>query len=81
MAEKAFFGPLTLQENTKKSMFTLEQPQDCECVLCEISFHLPKERESLLIHLFTKHKLVISDVNDIADLIEYLRYWRLRFKG
>lgn len=82
MTEKQFFGPLTLHENKDETgIFNLDEPQECPCVLCEINFTLPQDKETLLIHLFTKHQLVISDVNDIANLKEYLRYWRLRFKG
>lgn len=81
MTGKEFFGPLTLHQTTEKYTFTLDEPFECSCILCENKFNLPADKESLVIHLFTKHKLVISDLNDIADLKEYLRYWRLRFKG
>lgn len=80
MAEKEFFGPLTLQQANEILTFNLDEQHKCLCVLCDNEYVLPEDKQSFLMHLFTKHKLVISDVNDIADLKEYLRYWRLRFK-
>lgn len=80
--EKEFFGPLTLHEKTDNpSIFKSEEVTECSCVLCEQNFLLPSNEKNLLTHLFMKHRLVIADVNQIADLKEYLRYWRLRFKG
>ncbi|CAH0694743.1 unnamed protein product [Spodoptera exigua] len=79
--EKEFFGPLTLHEKTEcPSIFKSEDVAECSCVLCEENFLLPSNEKDLLTHLFMKHRLVIADVNQIADLKEYLRYWRLRFK-
>lgn len=79
--EKEFFGPLTLHEKTDNpSIFKSEEVTECSCVLCEQNFLLPSNEKDLLTHLFMKHRLVIADVNQIADLKEYLRYWRLRFK-
>ncbi|KAJ8712492.1 hypothetical protein PYW07_005334 [Mythimna separata] len=79
--EKEFFGPLTLhQKADNPSIFKSEELYECSCVLCEENFTLPSNEKQLLTHLFIEHRLVIADVNQIADLKEYIRYWRLRFK-
>lgn len=80
--EKEFFGPLTLhQKNENPSIFKSDEFFECSCVLCNDNFTLPAEEKKLLTHLFMQHRLVIADANQIADMKEYLRYWRLRFKG
>ncbi|CAG9788873.1 unnamed protein product [Diatraea saccharalis] len=79
--EKEYFGPLTLHQNNEKpTIFKSSEPEVCFCVLCEDKYSLPTSEKQLLTHLFMKHRLVISDVNQIADLSAYLKYWRLRFK-
>ncbi|CAD0202470.1 unnamed protein product [Chrysodeixis includens] len=79
--EKEFFGPLTLHQKAEvPSIFKSEESFECTCVLCEENFTLPSNEKQLLTHLFMEHRLVIADVNQIADLKEYLRYWRLRFQ-
>lgn len=80
--EKQFFGPLTLhQKNENPTIFKSNETEECSCVLCEEKFTLPESEKQFLTHLFMKHRLVIADLNQIADLAGYLRYWRLRFKG
>ncbi|XP_028173320.1 zinc finger protein 277 [Ostrinia furnacalis] len=80
-SEKEFFGPLTLHEKTETpTLFRSEEPEECLCVLCDEKFSLPTAEKQLLTHLFMKHRLVVSDVNKIADLGAYMKYWRLRFK-
>lgn len=80
--EKKFFGPLTLhQKNENPTIFKSIETEECPCVLCEEKFLLPESEKQFITHLFMEHRLVIADVNQIADMTEYLRYWRLRFKG
>ncbi|KAL0871404.1 hypothetical protein ABMA27_005135 [Loxostege sticticalis] len=79
--EKEFFGPLTLhQKSENPTIFRSDEPEECSCVLCDEKYILPTAEKQLMTHLFMKHRLVVSDVNKIADLGAYLRYWRLRFK-
>ncbi|XP_075980581.1 zinc finger protein 277 [Anticarsia gemmatalis] len=79
--EKEFFGPLTLhQRKENPSIFKSQEASECGCVLCDETFSLPVSEQSLLTHLYMEHRLVIADVNQIADLKEYLRYWGFRFK-
>lgn len=80
--EKQFFGPLTLhQKNEKPTIFKSSETEECSCILCEDRFTLPESEKQFLTHLFMQHRLVIADVNQIADLTGYLRYWRIRLKG
>ncbi|KAL4701973.1 hypothetical protein ACJJTC_017819 [Scirpophaga incertulas] len=79
--EKKFFGPLTLHQKVEKpTIFKSVVPEECQCVLCEEKYILPASEKQLLTHLFKEHRLVISDVNQIADLCAYLKYWKLRFR-
>lgn len=79
--EKQFFGPLTLhQKSEKPSIFKCDKPAECSCVLCDEIFLLPSSEQQFLTHLFMEHRLVIADVNDVADLKDYMKYWKLRFK-
>ncbi|CAJ1055877.1 LOW QUALITY PROTEIN: zinc finger protein 277 [Xyrichtys novacula] len=48
------------------------------CLFCPESVLL-QQKDSLLKHLLLEHKLVIADVKLIADLPNYLLYWRGRF--
>lgn len=46
------------------------------CVKCEKVFQFPKDQDDYLAHLFLAHRLVIADVNEIALLEKYLKFWR-----
>ncbi|XP_026753602.2 zinc finger protein 277 [Galleria mellonella] len=79
--EKEYFGPLTLHQKSEfPTIFKSDEHIDCSCILCEEIFILPACEKQLLTHLFMEHRLVIADVNQIADLNGYLKYWRLRFR-
>lgn len=79
---KQFFGPLTLHQKCEKpSIFKCEDPVECYCILCDEIFTLPAFEKQMLTHLFMVHRLVIADVYDIADLVEYMKYWKIRLKG
>nr|XP_013189711.1 unnamed protein product [Amyelois transitella] len=78
--EKEYFGPLTLHQKIENpTIFKSEESIECLCVLCEEKFCLPACEQQLLTHLFMKHRLVIADMNQIADIGAYLKYWKLRF--
>ena len=50
-------------------------------MLCDdAKFTLPNEQPSLLTHLFNAHKMVIGEVDLIADLPAYMTYWRNKFR-
>lgn len=53
------------------------------CMFCE---HTEKanvggENKAILQHIFMQHRVVIADVNDITELMEYLQFWKIEFKG
>ncbi|XP_023245306.1 zinc finger protein 277 isoform X2 [Copidosoma floridanum] len=58
-----------------------DEPCDVACLLCESSFILPTDENDFLLHLFNEHRLVIGDVDKIASLKSYVRYWKIKFKG
>ena len=62
---------------------TPSNEEKCEimvCLFCEESQSSENEKQ-LLQHLYLEHRFVISDANDIADLTEYLKFWKEEFKG
>jgi len=56
-------------------------PDDLECLLCKEKFPVVKsdEKSPLLAHLLAQHKIVIADVDKIADFNKYINYWREKF--
>lgn len=50
------------------------------CLKCDKKFAFPQQQDDYLAHLFLAHRLVIADVNEIALLEEYLKYWEKDFK-
>ncbi|KAH9505106.1 hypothetical protein Btru_059561 [Bulinus truncatus] len=51
----------------------------CPCLLCDRSYPA-YNKEDILAHLVLMHKFVIADVNYIANLPAYLRYWKKRME-
>ena len=60
---------------------SITMTEECVCVLCDETFTLPGAQPRLLTHLFNEHKLVIGEVNMIADLPAYMAYWKNKFKA
>lgn len=52
-----------------------------ECLLCTETFPCVRtgEKSPLLAHLLAQHKIVIADVDKIADFNRYIRYWKEKF--
>jgi len=52
-----------------------------ECLLCTETFPCVRtgEKSPLLAHLLAQHKIVIADVDKIADFNRYIRYWKAKF--
>ncbi|KAM8972055.1 zinc finger protein 277 [Pelodytes ibericus] len=68
--------PLSLPESPLAAIqFT---SQLVPCLFCEHCYE-DKQRNELLKHLITEHKLVIADVKLIANLRRYSFYWKKRF--
>ncbi|XP_063223627.1 zinc finger protein 277 [Bacillus rossius redtenbacheri] len=78
------FGPLSFPSHSeKRPSFLLKydfgSDEALSCIFCEENFNLPSQQNQLLSHLFSSHRLVIADVDVIANLKSYLDYWRVRF--
>lgn len=63
----------------------IEVPRDdsdqVQCVKCKEQFEFPEGQDDYLAHIYLDHRLVIADVDDIADLKGYLEYWQKAFQG
>ncbi|XP_067633574.1 zinc finger protein 277 [Eurosta solidaginis] len=68
------FNQIGTQRSTNNT-----EPKPLQCVKCTIVYKFPTERDDYLAHLFMEHRLVIGDVEDIALLDEYLKYWQKDF--
>jgi len=74
---------------SKPVNFTLEL-QEVECMLCDEKFmvsgggfmtQVEKDKDGLLKHLLINHSFVIGDVHLVANLPQYVRYWKTKFKN
>lgn len=66
--------PLTLNEECSSST----QEVKFKCLFCDIE---ENDEKKILQHIYFEHQLIISDVHEVADLKEYLEYWKEHFKG
>lgn len=57
------------------------RPASVRCLFCDDVFAFPAARDPLLAHLYVQHRLIISDVDKVALLDEYLAFWRGKFEG
>lgn len=52
------------------------------CMFCNHTENENKyDNKAILQHMFMEHRTVISDVQEIRDLKEYLEFWKNEFKG
>ncbi|XP_014238381.1 zinc finger protein 277 isoform X1 [Trichogramma pretiosum] len=58
-----------------------DNPAEMACLLCDSMFLLPTNKQEFLEHLMKDHSLIIGDVDKIASLKSYIRYWKVRFRG
>ncbi|XP_053964525.1 zinc finger protein 277 [Anastrepha ludens] len=56
-------------------------PTEIQCVQCSDVYEFQTAKDDYLAHLFMEHRLVIADVEDIALLDEYLKYWQKELTG
>ena len=81
---RPFLQPLSLNE-LKKLATPIEETNidlnSTKCLLCEETITLLENKKEFLTHLIISHKLVISDVENIAEFSKYIKYWRNRFVG
>lgn len=63
--------PLNLNDLLKnKSENGFQELEPDECMLCAQKFNITDCQKNYLSHLLTAHRLVISDVDQIGDLIK-----------
>ena len=60
--------PLHFETSDREVFIASSGELSCPCVLCNEEFSLPKDKDVMLKHFVTVHKLVIADVALIADL-------------
>ncbi|CAB3385833.1 Hypothetical predicted protein [Cloeon dipterum] len=77
--------PLSFPQKQKAPKNTKELFEDddvaVECLLCKLEFKMESEQKMFLKHLFTDHRLVIGDVNQVASLKSYVKFWKARFQS
>jgi len=72
---------ITHELNKKKAE---AQDDTIGCLLCKETYPAVRnkgEKSPLLAHLLQQHKIVIADVDKIADFNKYIKYWRERFSS
>ncbi|XP_066956636.1 zinc finger protein 277 [Macrobrachium rosenbergii] len=52
-----------------------ESEDPVTCIFCNDQFNITEDEQPLLQHLLTVHKFVIGEVEEIADLRQYISYW------
>ncbi|KAG5671008.1 hypothetical protein PVAND_001232 [Polypedilum vanderplanki] len=80
ISKTTILQPLTL---IQKSTDNSKEPEEdiCVCLFCEHTEKNEKDNKKILSHIFYAHRLIISDAHEIADLKEYLAYWKEQFKA
>lgn len=58
-----------------------KEDKQLECLQCDEEFHFPEDKDEYLALPYPSHRLVIADVEDIASLEHYLKYWMEDFQG
>lgn len=51
------------------------------CLFCSDAFEFPDQKDEYLAHLYVRHHLIISEVDTVAILADYLVFWRAKFEG
>lgn len=72
MINSLYFGQ---ESNTSSSS------KDIQCLKCESVYQFPIGKDDYLAHLFLSHRLIISDVEEIPLLEDYLKFWIEAFKS
>ncbi|XP_052251301.1 zinc finger protein 277-like isoform X3 [Dreissena polymorpha] len=84
ICETPVLEPLRLPElptlSPESSSYQELSKSPVPCVLCEYKATSDLERDDYLTHLLESHRLVIADINLIANFKSYCLYWKERFK-
>jgi hypothetical protein len=75
--ESLSLNPVTSSASEK------EENRLLPCMFCDYTekFVLNTENKEILQHMFMEHRIVIADVQEVADLESYLEFWKKEFKG
>lgn len=80
-SEKPVLEPLLLPSLEQASGFGRSSPVSClPCLMCGETFEITVDKVDFLKHLLSVHKLVVADVNLIANFKSYILYWKERLK-
>jgi len=71
-------------ESSSKTKGRQLSDKEIPCIICdEVTFPATENgvQSPLLSHLLSEHKLVIAEVQNVADFPKYVNYWRERLKS
>lgn len=74
-------GPLNLSSTNDAILKSTTVEIFCLFDTCKEFFKFPDRKDDYLAHLYIKHRLIISNVGDIALLEDYLVFWKEEFCG
>lgn len=74
-------GPLNLSNTNDVILKSTIVEIFCLFDDCKEVYKFPDRKDDYLAHLYIKHRLIISDVGDIASLEDYLVFWKKEFCG
>lgn len=78
---QVILGPLNLTNTNDVILKSTFLEIICLFDNCKEVYKFPDRKDDYLAHLYIKHRLVISDVGDIAMLEDYLVFWKQEFSG
>lgn len=80
-ADQAVIQPLNFSHSPAKPPGVDGPIASVQCLFCADVYDFPAKRDDYLAHLYLQHHLIISDVSQVAILVEYLQFWRCKFEG
>lgn len=78
---KGVFQPVSISSIAREDNHSDPQEDVLPCLLCNELFPMCEngKKSPVLAHLLTQHKLVIADVDKIANFTSYMKYWKQKF--
>ena len=80
ISENTILQPLILHQ-AASTVAREDTLNNCVCIFCSHQEKNENDNKKILQHLYFSHRLVISDVHEVADLKAYLNFWKDQFKG
>lgn len=83
---KIMFGPLNFalkNDSTSgaRQDHATESNSECPCLGCNDTFNICLCFDVFVKHMFEAHQLVVEDIQTIANIPEYMRWWRSKLNG